>query len=480
MTAEARPVAFYGWRVAGAAFIVAIFGWGLGFYGPPVYLHAVRELRGWSLALVSTAVTAHFLIGAIVVANLPKLYRRFGVSAVTKAGALALGTGVTAWAVAQEPWQLLAATVLSGAGWAAMGAAAVNQIVSPWFIRTRPAALSMAYNGASVGGIVFSPLWVAAIALLSFPVAAPAIGVVTAVTVWLLADLTLSKTPQQMGLLPDGDAIAASAVPVAASSAKPLPGSQLWRDPRFLTLAAGMALGLFAQIGLIAHLFSLLVPAFGAQSAGLAMAAATAAAIVGRTLVGWLMPAGADRRLVACASYGVQIAGALAFLAAAGTNIPLLWVGVILFGAGIGNATSLPPLIAQVEFTAEDVPARRRAHRRHRAGHVRIRTRSLRAYARARASRDIAIRWRRTLRLRRRRACSSPGDGSAAGRPARLTMRRADVATGRVRVTAPGRHRRPLRLHAGAVEPIAAWMAVQCRTRLECAATNRLSGVSIA
>ena len=98
----------------------------------------------------------------------------------------------------------------------------------------------------------------------------------------------------------------------AASSprrAKPLPGAALWRDAAFLTLAAGMALGLFAQIGLIAHLFSLLVPALGAQAAGLAMGGATAAAIAGRTLVGWLMPAGADRRLVACASYVVQIAG---------------------------------------------------------------------------------------------------------------------------------------------------------------------------
>ncbi|HEX7205107.1 MAG TPA: MFS transporter [Xanthobacteraceae bacterium] len=355
-TAQAKPGAFYGWRVVGAAFIVAIFGWGLGFYGPPVYLHAVRELRGWSLALVSVAVTAHFLIGAIVVANLPKLYRRFGVSAVTKAGALSLGAGVTGWALAQAPWQLLAATLLSGAGWAAMGAAAVNQIVSPWFIRARPAALSMAYNGASVGGIVFSPLWVAAIALMSFPLAAPAIGVVTVLTIWLIADLTLAKTPRQMGLLPDGDAIGVAAIPFASTSAKPLPGSRLWRDPKFLTLSAGMALGLFAQIGLIAHLFSLLVPALGAQSAGLAMGAATAAAILGRTLVGWLMPAGADRRLVACASYGVQIAGSIACLAAAGTNIPLLLVGVILFGAGIGNATSLPPLIAQVEFTKEDVP----------------------------------------------------------------------------------------------------------------------------
>jgi len=33
----------------------------------------------------------------------------------------------------------------------------------------------------------------------------------------------------------------------------------------------------------------------------------------------------------------------------------LLLLGVVLFGAGIGNATSLPPLIAQMEFAKEDV-----------------------------------------------------------------------------------------------------------------------------
>ena len=77
---------FYGWHVVAAVFVLAIFGWGLGFYGPPVYLHAVHELRGWSLNVVSTAVTVHFLFGAIVIASLPKLYRRFGVVRVTKAG----------------------------------------------------------------------------------------------------------------------------------------------------------------------------------------------------------------------------------------------------------------------------------------------------------------------------------------------------------------------------------------------------------
>jgi len=68
----------------------------------------VREVRGWPLAVVSAAVTAHFLFGAIVVANLPRLYGRLGVSTVTKLGAAALALGVSGWALAREPWQLFA------------------------------------------------------------------------------------------------------------------------------------------------------------------------------------------------------------------------------------------------------------------------------------------------------------------------------------------------------------------------------------
>jgi hypothetical protein len=352
----ARKAPFHGWHVVGGAFILAMFGWGAGFYGPPVYLHALRDTTGWPLTLVSTAVTAHFLVGAVAVANLPALHRRFGVASITKAGALALALGVCGWAVAAEPWQLLPALVLSGAGWAATSAAAINAIVAPWFVRRRPAALAMAYNGASVGGIVFSPLWVAAIGTLGFPVAAVAIGAVMALTVWVVADRLFARMPQQMGLAPDGDAPARQPAFADAAPARwANPGARLWCDLRLPTLAAAMALGLFAQIGLIAHLFSLLVPAFGAQLAGMAMGAATAAAIAGRTLVGALMPAGADRRLVAALSYAVQIGGTVALILAAGASLPLLVLGVLLFGAGIGNATSLPPLIAQAEFAEEDV-----------------------------------------------------------------------------------------------------------------------------
>jgi hypothetical protein len=353
---EAGTYGFYGWRVVGATFVLAVFGMGIGFHGPGVYLHAVHQRTGWPLALISTAVTLHFLIGATVVANLPALYRRFGIPAVTKSGAILLAVGVLGWAIAGAPWQLFGAALLTGASWVTMGVAAINAIVAPWFTRARPAALAMAYNGGNIGGVVFSPLWAAAISMFGFPAAAAAIGLVMASTVWILADMLFSRTPQGMGLIPDGGKPGTRAAPVASLAAKPLPGRSLWSDHKFLTLAAGMAFGLFAQIGVVVHLFSLLVPALGTTQAGLAIGLVTAMAIVGRSLIGWLMPTDVDRRLVACASYAVQTAGCVVFIAAAGTSVPLLLLGVMLFGSGFGNGTWLPPLIAQVEFVEEDVP----------------------------------------------------------------------------------------------------------------------------
>jgi hypothetical protein len=274
---------------------------------------------------------------------------------VTKAAALCVGAGALGWASAAAPWQLFAAAVVSGAGWGGTSAAALNAIVSPWFVRARPAALGMAYNGASVGGMIFSPLWVAAIGTLGFPMAAASVGLLMVLVAWVLADRLLFRSPQEMRLAPDGDAPSLPPASVTSPSARPLPGRRLWRDFRFMTLSAGMAFGLFAQAGLVAHLFSLLAPALGAQQAGFAMGLVTVMAIAGRTLLGRLMPSGADRRLVACGGYAAQLAGSIVLMVAGATSVPLLLLGVVLFGAGFGNATSLPPLIAQVEFVKDDV-----------------------------------------------------------------------------------------------------------------------------
>ena len=345
----ARP--FFGWHVVAATFLLATFGWGVGFYGPPVFLYAVVERTGWPVAVVSGAVTVHFLIGAGVVANLPRLYRCFGVPMVTMAGAALLALGISGWALAEQPWQLFVAALASGAGWVAMGAAAVNALIAPWFNLRRPAALGMAYNGASLGGVIFSPLWIALIASIGFAPAALMIGGVMVTVVAVLSVLVFRHTPENMGQSPDG--VEVTPARTQAQGKSPARRSLL-RDRKFLTLAAGMTLGLFAQIGLLAHLFSLLVPVLGEGLTGFAMGGATVAAILGRSLVGWMMPASADRRLVACASYGVQVIGSLLFILAAGEGGLWLFLGIALFGFGIGNATSLPPLIAQQEFSSAE------------------------------------------------------------------------------------------------------------------------------
>ena len=350
-----RTTAFHGWRVVWAAFVLAIFGWGSGFYGPPVFLKVLHEQRGWPIALISTAVTVHFLVGAYIGGNMPALHRRFGAAAVTRACSLAMAAGLVVWATAFEPWQMFVASLLSGSGWGGMSAAALNAIVAPWFVRGRPSALGMAYNGGSIGGVIFSPLWVAMIAGLGFANAAMVVAVTLMAILWVLAGCYLARTPEQMGLLPDGDAAGDPPGSVTSLLARPLPGSMLWRDRRFVTLASAMTLGLFAQIGLIAHLYSLLAPALGAQAAGFAMALITVMAIVGRTLLGWIMPIDADRRRIACAGYAAQVSGSIMFWLAGGESIGLLLWGVVLFGLGFGNATSLPPLIAQVEFVNDEV-----------------------------------------------------------------------------------------------------------------------------
>jgi uncharacterized membrane protein len=122
-----RTGIFFGWCVVGAAFVLAVLGWGIGCYGPPVYLQAIQQNRGWPMALISTAVTAHFVIGAVVVANLPTLQPRSGIPMTTKVGAIFLAVRVLGWASATAPWQLSVSTLFSGAGWAAIGAAAVKR-----------------------------------------------------------------------------------------------------------------------------------------------------------------------------------------------------------------------------------------------------------------------------------------------------------------------------------------------------------------
>ncbi|WP_395708593.1 MFS transporter [Reyranella sp.] len=324
-----------GWPVVWTAFAVAVFGWGVGFYGPTVYLAALHRDHGWSISTLSAAITAHFLVSAALIARLPALYRRAGIARVTIGGVLLAAAGVLAWANVRETWHLIPALLLSGAGWSAMSGAALNAIIAPWFDRERPKAISMAFNGASVGGLIFAPLWTWAITSVGMGLAAVAISGAMIMATCPLAWLYLRQPPKSVGL----------------KSEPPSPSRTLVRQSRFQTLSAAFALGLFAQIGLFSHLIARLAPGVGSDLAALAVSLTTLCAILGRTLLGWLLGE-TDRRRAAAMNLSIQAVGSL-FLAF-GENPALLVGGCVLFGLGVGNLTSLPPLIAQREFRPAD------------------------------------------------------------------------------------------------------------------------------
>jgi hypothetical protein len=52
---------FFGWKVVWAAFLVAVWSWGVGFYGPSVFLRTLHASHGWAISTISAAITTHFL-----------------------------------------------------------------------------------------------------------------------------------------------------------------------------------------------------------------------------------------------------------------------------------------------------------------------------------------------------------------------------------------------------------------------------------
>lgn len=347
---------FFGWRVAWAAFVVAIFSWGIGFYGPGMFLQALHDRHGWSISLISTAITAHFLVGAALVSRFPAILARLGMARVLTLAAVLTTLGLLGWSWATSPWQLFAAAMLSGTGWALTSGASVNAMVSPWFDARRPAAISLAFNGASMGGVIFAPVWAVLIARLGFPWAGAMIAGITLLVMCAIAWLVMRHTPESLGQRPDGAPAPSGRTAAPGLQHAPLAhGRAIWRDRRFASLSAGFSLGAAALVGLLTHLFSLLIPTLGAVQAGLAMSLITICAVLGRTFLGLMLPGDADRRRAGGWNFALQTVGTVVLLAGLGQSAPLLLLGCILFGLTVGNMLSLPPMIAQTEFARGDV-----------------------------------------------------------------------------------------------------------------------------
>ena len=138
-------------------------------------------------------------MGAAIVARFPLIQARLGLMRLVILAAALTALGLFDWSCANTPWHTFAAACISGAGWALTSGAAINALIAPWFESRRPAAIAMAFYGASVGGVIFAPLWALLITQFGFPWAGAIIAAASLIVMCGLAVLVLRHTPQSLG-----------------------------------------------------------------------------------------------------------------------------------------------------------------------------------------------------------------------------------------------------------------------------------------
>jgi MFS family permease len=186
---------YAGWRVVAACFIVAVFCWGFGLYGHGVYLVELQRLHGWPASLIASAVSAYYLLSATLVIFISDAIARLGPRGVVLIGVVCMGTAVALLAVIAAPWQLFAAYLILATGAAAMHTGAITTIVGLWFDRQRGLAISLALNGASLGGILITPALVVAIERFGFASAMVGAAAIMALTVVPAAIVWIDRPP---------------------------------------------------------------------------------------------------------------------------------------------------------------------------------------------------------------------------------------------------------------------------------------------
>ena len=329
-----------GWRVVFACFVSAVFAWGFGFYAHGIYLVELQKARGWSTGLISSVITGHYVLGALLLPRIADAIGRFGPRTVFLCGLGVTGGSLLLLPSVTAPWQLVVLYALMAPGWNATSLAPIAATVGQWFDRKRGLALNLALSGATVAGLVVAPSLLAAIPRLGFAEAER-----------LLVTIGLVLAAGAVALFVRRGPLSFTLAGLKQSRLEPL------RHWHFWSISAPFAFVLMSQVGFLTHLVPLIAgrAADGAAvDPGLAVAVNAVMALVGRIVLGFVIDR-LDPRRASALCFLVQVA-AIAVLARA--EAPLVVYGACaVYGFSVGNNITLSPLIVQREYAANQFPA---------------------------------------------------------------------------------------------------------------------------
>jgi len=341
---------YYGWWIVGASFSILLITVGTALYAPPVFLVPLQEQFGWSRAAIAGGAS----VGALTAGALSPLVGvwidRYGSRKVMTTGALVMGCAFCLLSGMRSLWQLYAINVIAAIGVSCVAWLPNQTLISNWFNRKRGLAMGIALAGIGFGGFVMPRLANFLIEGFGWRVA---YGVLGALVLLIVVSVTLAVVrgrPEDMGLLSDGESVAAAAQPGA-----PMPGTledpgttglslpESLRTGALWILSLGHLLWTFGSMSIIAHLPAFLGDrGFESHAAAGVLSFAIGFSVIGRVSFGFLADRFTKRRILSWAF----VLQALAVLCL----FRVQWSGalpgfVVLFGLGLGGGAVLIPLL---------------------------------------------------------------------------------------------------------------------------------------
>ncbi len=356
MSWQARLPFYFGWAIVAIAFVTMALSvsarTAFSLLLPPLL-----DEFGWERGLVAGAFSLGFLISAVTGPVIGRLMDRHGPRPIITAGVVLVGGGMLLAPAMTAPWHLSATLgVMVGVGVNLMSFTAQSLYLPNWFVRHRAFAISIAFSGVGIGAVVVLPWFQAIILEDGWRAACRAMGLALVCIVGPLA-LLVRKRPEDVGLLPDGEAGTADAAARAhARIVDPTWAAIEWtlaravRTARFWWLSLGFFAGLFAWYAVQVHQTQFLIETgFTPTVAAWALGFVSVVAIPGQIGLGALSDRIGREAIWAVACLGFAICYAALLALPHWPGMPLLYLMVVSQGLlGYAFPSVMGPMVAEI------------------------------------------------------------------------------------------------------------------------------------
>jgi MFS family permease len=196
---------FYGWRMVGLVSAIRIIGGGLHQFGFTVFFLPISQDLGISRAATSLAFSLSRAQGAIEAPLVGYLIDRYGPRPIIVTAVFLAGVGyiLLSWVTSYTGFMVVYLGVICLAFIAGFVHSPMV-VANSWFIRQRARAMTVVSAAVPIGGALISPLLAVGVASLGWRWAAFASGCIF-LLVCLPLSFQLTRSPESMGLRPDGE-----------------------------------------------------------------------------------------------------------------------------------------------------------------------------------------------------------------------------------------------------------------------------------